>query len=173
MTSWAVIALSSMLLFSQTFPGQVPDRVLLNATFQGKEIGFDFVHLECMRIPNAPHASGCWLDEILLTGCESGGTAVLFPRHYDIQDLVVNGDLLKREITVEVQGAGTTTTFRFNYHPSLVMSAAYILTNATMTHRDSVTKKGFEWQAMKGRDATIKLPCAIKANGLWDRRDLP
>jgi hypothetical protein len=36
-----------------------------------------------------------------------------------------------------------------------------------------VTKRGFELQGLKGKDATIKIPCAIKAHGLWDRRDLP
>ena len=173
MTLWAIIALSGMFL-GEIPPGQIPDRVLLHATFQGQEIGFDFVRLDCMRTPKGAKSPSCWLDEIALTGCDSGKTAELFPRHYEPQDMAISGSLLKREIIVETEGAGTRTTFRFTYFPSQGgMSATYILTGATMTHHDSVTKLGFELQALKGKDAAIKLPCAIKANGLWDRRDLP
>ncbi len=172
MSSWAVITLSGMFLGLQTLPGQIPDRVILNATFQGQEIGFDFVRLECMRFPKELESPSCWLDEILLTGCDSG-TAEVFPRHTSTQDLEISGSLLKREIIVKTQGAATRTAFRFSYFPAANGSAAYILTGATMTHHDSVTKRGSELQALKGRDTAIKLPCAIKANGLWDRRDLP
>ncbi len=172
MTLWAVIAFSGMFLGLQTVPGQVPDRVILDATFRGQEIGFDFVRLQCMRIPEGAESPSCWLDETLLMGCDSG-TAEVFPRHTSTQDLEIRGSLLKREIIVEIQGAGTRTAFRFNYFPAPNGSSAYILTDATMTHHDSVTKRDFELQALKGRDTTIKLPCAIKAHGLWDRRDLP
>lgn len=178
MNSLAVMALSGMFLGlhiipGQIIPGQIPDRVILSATFSGPEIGFDFVRLECMRMRSLKEDSPrCWLDEVLLTGCDSG-PAQVFPRHSEPQDIEISGNLLKREIIVETQGAGTRTTFQFKYFPSESRSAAYILTGATMIHRDSVTKLGFELQALKGKDATIRLPCAIRANGLWDRKDLP
>ena len=171
MISWAVIALSGIVLRPQAPTGQIPDRVILDATFQGEEIGLDFVRLECLP-PRKQEAPICWLDETLLMGCDSG-IAEILPRHTDTGEMEISGSLLKSEIVVETEGAGTRTVFRFNYFPARSGSSAYILTDATMTHHDSVTKRGFELKALKGKDTTIKLPCAIKAHGLWDRRDLP
>lgn len=172
MNGWAVMALSWMFLGLQPDPGQIPDRVIFDATFRTAEIGIDFVRLECMRLPseNAPR---CWMDEILVMGCDSG-TAEIFPRHTASDELKISGSLLKRQMIVEIEGAGTRTVFRFDYFPAAVANSAYVLTDATMTHHDSVNKRGnFEYQALKGREATIKLPCAIRANGLWAREDLP
>jgi hypothetical protein len=172
MTLWLVLGLSGMLFFSPTVLGQIPDRVNFDATFRTAEIGIDFVHLECMRRPNE-ESPRCWMDEVLVMGCDSG-TAQIFPRHTSNEDLKISGSLLKRQMIVEVEGAGTRTVFRFEYLPAAVAKSAYVLTDATMTYHDSVNKRGnFEYQALKGREATIKLPCAIKANGLWDRKDLP
>src|SRR5437867_4508662 len=103
MNSWAVTALSWMFLGLYTVAGQIPDRVILSATFSGPEIGFDFVRFECMRLRTSKDTSpSCWLDEIALTGCDSG-TAQVFPRHFDTQDMEISGNLLKREIIVETQ----------------------------------------------------------------------
>jgi hypothetical protein len=171
MTLWSVLGVSGMLFLSPTVLGQIPDRVLFDATFRTEEIGIDFVHFECVRLPkqNAPK---CWMDEVLVMGCDSG-TAQIVPRHTSNEDLEISGSLLRRQMIVEVEGAGTRTVFRFEYVPAGANSA-YVLSGASMTHHDSVDKRGnFEYQALKGREATIKLPCAIKANGLWDRKDLP
>jgi hypothetical protein len=170
MNLWAVLALSWMFFGVETLPGQIPDRVILEATFRGAEIGFDFVRLECVRVSKEPDLPSCRLDEVLLMGCDSG-TAQIFPRHTASENLEISGSLLKRQIIVEIQGAGVRTVFRFNYLPA-PRSSAYILTDATMKQHDSVRKRDFEWLAMRGREATIKLPCAIKANGLWDPREL-
>ncbi len=170
MNLWAVLALSWTSFGVETLPGQIPDRVILEATFRGQEIGFDFVRLECMRVSKELDLPSCRLDEVILIGCDSG-TAQIFPRHTPSENLEISGSLQKRQIIVEIQGAGVRTVFRFNYFPA-PRSSAYILTDATMTQHDSVRKRDFEWPAVRGREATIKLPCAIKANGIWDRREL-
>ena len=108
----------------------------------------------------------------LLMGCDSG-TARILPRHTSNDDLKISGNLLKRQIIVEIEGAGVRTVFRFDYFPAPNGTSAYVLTDAIMTIHDSVKKLDYEFQALKGRDATITLPCAIRANGLWDRKDLP
>jgi hypothetical protein len=160
-----------MLFLSPTVLGQIPDRVLFDATFRTEEIGIDFVRFECMRHPKQ-ESPKCWMDEVLVTGCDSG-TARIVPNHTSNEDLKISGSLLQRLMIVEVEGAGTRTVFRFEYFPADGKSA-YILTDATMTRHDSVDKRGnFEYRALKGSEATIKLPCAIKANGLRDRKELP
>jgi hypothetical protein len=172
MTLWSVLGLSGMLLLSPTVLGQIPDRVLFDATFRTEEMGIDFMRFECVRLPKQD-APKCWMDEVLVMGCDSG-TARIYPRHTSNEEMEISGSLLKRQMTVEVEGAGTRTVFRFEYFPAAVANSAYILTGATMTHHDSVDKRGnFEYQALKGREATIKLPCAIKANGIRGRKDLP
>lgn len=172
MNLWPVLMLSGMLFHPPTLPGQIPDRVIFHATFRTAEIGIDFVHLECMRLPNEK-SPRCRMDEVLVMGCDSG-TAQIFPRHTTNEELKISGSLLKRQMMVEIEGAGTRTVFRFEYFPAAVANSAYILTDASMTHHDNVNKRrNFEYQALKGREATIKLPCAIKANGLWDRKELP
>ena len=171
MNTWAVLVLAGISLGFQAPPGRIPDRVILEATFQGAEIGFDFVRFECMRRPNE-ESPRCWMDEVLVMGCDSG-TAQIFPRHTPNEELKISGDLLKRRINVEIEGAGVQTAFRFDYFPVATGRSAYILTDAIMTQHDSVRKRDFEFWALKGIDATIKLPCAITVNGLWDRKELP
>lgn len=171
MTLWSVLGLSGMLFLSPTVLGQIPDRVLFDATFRTPESGIAFVHFECMRLPKQD-APKCWMEEVIVMGCDSG-TALISARHTSTEDLMtISGSLLKRQMIVEVERLVTRTVFRFEYVPAGANSA-YVLTGATMTHHDSVDKRGnFESQALKGREATIKLPCAIKANGLWDRKQL-
>ncbi len=171
MNLWPVLVFSGMLAPPASLAGQIPDRLIFDATFRTAEIGIDFVRLECMRLPNE-NAPRCWMDEVLLMGCDSG-TAEIFPRHTASEELKISGSLPKRQMLVESEGAGTRTVFWFEYVPAGLANSAYVLTDATMTHHDSVNKSGnFEYRALKGREATIKLPCAIKANGLWDRKDL-
>ena len=57
------------------------------------------------------------MDEILVMGCDSG-TAEIFPRHTSSDDMKISGSLLKRQIVVETEGAGTRTVFRFSYFPA-------------------------------------------------------
>jgi hypothetical protein len=167
MNFWSILVFAGTLV--GTPPSQIPDRVLFDATFRTKESDIDFVHFECVRRPSES-ASRCWMDEVLVMDCDSG-TARIVANHTSNEDLKISGSLLQRQMIVEVYGTGTV--FRFEYFPSGANSA-YFLTDATMTHHDSVDKRGnFEYRALKGREATIKLPCAIKANGLRDRKDLP